>query len=132
MECHGLQVSAEWAVGWRETRPLCTCCTNLLCHLSSGHVPVVPLNYSALSYESPFDRDAVETCVREVVGAVSRSVAAKRNVEFLFSGIGRLLIKNGKVKMRFYKSFLNSMDASGQLIDTLSNVSVVVCSPSSM
>ena len=90
----------------------------------SGQIPVVQLNYSALSFESPFDRDTVETCVREVVNAVSRSVAAKRNVEFIFSGIGRLQIRDSKVKMRFYKSFLNSMDGSGRLIDMLRDVSV--------
>ena len=61
--------------------------------------------------------------MREVVGAVSRSVAAKRNVEFMFNGIGRLQIRDSKVKMRFYKSFLNSMDGSGRLMDMLRDVS---------
>ena len=97
---------------------------NFFFPLLTGQIPVVQLNYSALSFESPFDRDTVETCVREVVNAVSRSVATKRNVEFMFNGIGRLLIKDSKVKMRFYKTFLNSMDGSGRLIDLLRDVSV--------
>ncbi len=85
---------------------------------------MVQLNYSAVSCEGPFDRDTVETCVREVVQAVSRSVAAGKSIHFTFSGIGRLQIKDRKVKMKFYKSFLNTMDGSGRLIDMLSNVSL--------
>ncbi len=93
--------------------------------LFSGQIPVVQLNFSALSFESPFDRDTVEACVREVLNAVSRSVASRKNVEFNFSGIGRLQIRDSKVKMRFYKEFLNSMDGSGRLIDALKDVSLL-------
>ena len=82
------------------------------------------LNFSALAFESPFTRDTVELCVKEVLQALSRSVAAKKNVEFVFQGIGRLQIRNSKVKMRFYKDFLNSMDGSGQLVKALKDVSV--------
>lgn len=84
---------------------------------------MVQLNYSALSFETPFDRDTVEACVKEVLGAVSRSVGAKRNVEFTFSGIGRLQIRDSKVKMKFYKAFINSMDGSGKLLESLRDVS---------
>ncbi|XP_013385182.1 coiled-coil domain-containing protein 81 [Lingula anatina] len=90
-------------------------------HHVSGQIPVVQLNFSAISFESPFDRDAVEICVQEVLGALARSVANKRNVEFTFAGIGRLQIRESKVKMKFYKEFLNSMDGSGKLVDALKN-----------
>ena len=48
---------------------------------------------------------------------------AKRNVEFHFAGIGRLSIRESKVKMKFYKEFIRSMDGSGSLVHALSNVS---------
>ncbi|XP_071497427.1 coiled-coil domain-containing protein 81-like [Diadema antillarum] len=90
-------------------------------HFTSGQVPIVQLNFAMLSNETPFDRDTVEGCVREVLQALSRAVQAKRNVEFTFVGIGRLTIRDGKVKMKFYKDFLNMMDGSGHLIDALRN-----------
>ena len=89
----------------------------------TGQIPVVQLNFSVLSFESPFDRDTVEACVKEVLLALSRSIGAKRNVEFIFAGIGRLQIRDSKVKMKFYKDFLNMMDGSGKLIDALKDVS---------
>ena len=89
----------------------------------AGQIPVVQLNYAALSFDSPFDRDAVEACVKEVLQALARSLSSKRNVEFSFSGIGRLTIRDSKVKMKFYKEFINSMDGSGQLLNALKDVS---------
>ena len=86
------------------------------------------LNFSALAYESPFDRDIVEACVKEVMQALARSVAAKKNVEFTFAGIGRLQIRDSKVKMKFYKEFINSMDGSGRLVEALKDVSMTVLS----
>lgn len=88
-----------------------------------GQIPIVQLNFAALAYETPFDRDNVESCVKEVLQALSRSIQAKRNVEFHFSGMGRLSIRDSKVKMKFYKEFVKSMDGSGSLLRALSNVS---------
>lgn len=90
-------------------------------HHITGQIPVVRLNFAALSNETPFNRDTVESCVKEVLQALSRSVQAKRNVEFHFAGIGRLSIRESKVKMKFYKEFLRSMDGSGSLVHALSN-----------
>ncbi|XP_076466894.1 coiled-coil domain-containing protein 81-like [Babylonia areolata] len=86
-----------------------------------GHIPCPPLNYAALSFESPFSRDTVENCVREIVSSVNRAVASKRNVELCFAGIGRLQIRDSRVKMRFYKEFINQMDGSGSLLDSMQN-----------
>lgn len=88
---------------------------------SAGDVPVVQLNFTSLSLESPFDRDTVEGCVRETLLLLSRSVALKRNVLFAFHSIGVISIREGKVKMKFYRDFLNSMDGSGSLVKALSN-----------
>ena len=88
-----------------------------------GQIPVVPLNFAAVSFESPFDRDTVESCVREIINAVTRALGARRNVELLFAGIGRLSIREMKVKMKFFKEFVNELDGSGRLMDSLQNVS---------
>lgn len=84
-----------------------------------GNIPVIQLNYAALSFESPFDRDTVENCVREILGAVSRGVSGKKNVELTFTGIGRLTVRDSRVKMRFYKEFINQMDGTGKLLDSM-------------
>ena len=80
------------------------------------------LNYAAISLESPFDRDTVEACVKEVLLALDRSIAGGRSIEFVFTGIGRLSMREGKIKMRFYKDFLNSMDGTGHLVNSLKDV----------
>ena len=63
--------------------------------------------------------------MREIVGSVSRAVAARRNVELSFSGIGRLQIRDSRVKMRFYKEFITQMDGGGEILESMQNVSLV-------
>jgi len=86
-------------------------------------IPVVQLNYAAMSFESPFDRDTVENCVREILSSFQRAVGARKNIELVFTGIGKLTIRDCKVKMIFYKDFINRMDGSGKLVDSMQNVS---------
>lgn len=89
---------------------------------SPGDIPVVPLNFVMISLEGPFNRDTIEGCVRETLLFLSRSISIKQNVEFTFKGIGVLSIRDNKVKMRFYKDFLSSVDGSGTLTKALANV----------
>ncbi|XP_070130293.1 coiled-coil domain-containing protein 81 isoform X4 [Equus caballus] len=86
-----------------------------------GDIPIVPLNFVMISLEGPFNRDIVEGCVKETLLFLSRSISIKENVEFTFKGIGVLVIRDGKVKMRFYKDFLCTMDGSGALAKALAN-----------
>ncbi|XP_044521956.1 coiled-coil domain-containing protein 81 [Gracilinanus agilis] len=86
-----------------------------------GDIPVVQLNFVMISLEGPFNRDVVEGCVKETLLFLSRSISIKQNVEFTFKGIGVLMIRDSKVKMRFYKDFLCAMDGSGNLVKALSN-----------
>ncbi|XP_061262011.1 coiled-coil domain-containing protein 81 [Bos javanicus] len=86
-----------------------------------GDIPIVPLNFVMISLEGPFSRDIVEGCVKETLLFLSRSISIKQNVEFTFKGIGVLMIKDSKVKMRFYKDFLCTMDGSGALAKALAN-----------
>lgn len=91
----------------------------------TGSVPVVQLNYAFLSTETPFERDQVETCVREMFGAMNRSLAQQRTVELVFPGLGRLQVRENAVKFKFYKEFVNSLDSSGRVVQSMQNVSVV-------
>ncbi|XP_029424740.1 coiled-coil domain-containing protein 81 isoform X3 [Nannospalax galili] len=86
-----------------------------------GDIPIVPLNFVMISLEGPFNRDTVEGCVKETLLFLSRSISVKQNVEFTFKGIGVLVIKDSKVKMRFYKDFLCTVDGSGTLTKALAN-----------
>ncbi|CAF1042699.1 unnamed protein product [Adineta steineri] len=85
----------------------------------SGSIPVHPLNYFYIQMQSTYTRDQIEQCVKHVLQVFNRSVAAQRNIEFTFSRIGKLQIRDGKVKMRFFKDFVNAVDGSGgkHLID---------------
>uniref|UniRef100_A0A8C3RL04 Coiled-coil domain containing 81 n=1 Tax=Chelydra serpentina TaxID=8475 RepID=A0A8C3RL04_CHESE len=87
-----------------------------------GDIPIIQLNFIMLSLEGPFNREIVEGCVKETLLFFSRSIATKQNVEFTFKGIGVLVIRDNKVKMKFYKDFLQAMDGSGNLVKALSNV----------
>lgn len=87
-----------------------------------GDIPVVPLNFVMISLDGPFSRDTVEGCVKETLLYLSRIISIKQNVEFTFKGIGVLVIRDSKVKMRFYKDFLCTMDGSGTLMKALANV----------
>ncbi|KAM3837474.1 coiled-coil domain-containing protein 81 [Vipera latastei] len=86
-----------------------------------GDIPIVQLNFIVLSMDGPFNRDTVEGCVRETLLSFSRSIATKQTVEFTFKGIGVLIIRDNKVKMKFYKDFLHTMDGSGTLLKALTN-----------
>ena len=62
-----------------------------------------------------FDRDTVELCVKEVLQAMGRSLAARKNIQFDFGNIGRLVIQDRKAKMRFFRDFIASLDTSGEM-----------------
>ena len=81
-----------------------------------------PLNYTAIAQETAFSRDDVELCVKHVLQVFNRSVQSKKNVEFTFTNIGKLQIRNSKVKMKFFKEFVNSCDPSGNVLAQMQNV----------
>ena len=45
-----------------------------------GQIPVVDLNYTAVAYDTPFTRDVVEECVRDVINEFSRSLSGMSSV----------------------------------------------------
>lgn len=83
-----------------------------------GHIPVIPLNYSVLSNEGPYSRDLLQLCIKEILLAMSRCLFAKRNVHLDFYEVGRVIIKDSKVQMKFFRSFINQLDCSGELANS--------------
>ena len=57
--------------------------------MPTGQVPLHPLNFTLLSNETGVSRELVEGGVREVLQTLSRSVAAKKSIEFDLKDIGR-------------------------------------------
>ena len=88
----------------------------------AGNIPVHPLNYAAISVETAFSRDDIESCVRHVLQVFNRSVQSRKNVEFTFNSIGKLQIRNSKVKMKFFKDFVNNFDDTGKTVAEMQNV----------
>ncbi len=78
----------------------------------NGAIPIHPLNYFYIQTQSTYSRDQIEQCVKHVLQVFNRSVAAQRNVEFTFTRIGKLQIRDGKVKMKFFKDFVNEVDGN--------------------
>ena len=75
----------------------------------------MPLNFSALANDGPYTRETIELCVQEVIQTLSRSVSFGKNVNFEFHGIGRLAIRDSRVKMKFFRLFVASLDSSGEM-----------------
>ena len=80
---------------------------------SSASVPVIPLNYTAVSNNTQWERGTVEMCVREILQCLSHLLATGKTVELDFTGVGRLLMREKKIKMKFFKEFIRSLDTSG-------------------
>ncbi|XP_062270220.1 coiled-coil domain-containing protein 81-like [Platichthys flesus] len=94
------------SLGLKQTRPLA----------AATHLPVVQLNFAAVSQETPFSRDVVEGCVRETLLFLFRALASERNVLVTFQGIGVLSFTNNKVRMKFNRYFINAMDGTGRML----------------
>ncbi|XP_021238521.1 coiled-coil domain-containing protein 81 isoform X2 [Numida meleagris] len=80
-----------------------------------GSKLAVPLDYAAIALETSHPRDAVENCVNETVMYLSRCISNGLNVDFVLRDMGVLLIRQKKVRMRFYENFLLSLDGAGNL-----------------
>ncbi|KAM9861160.1 coiled-coil domain-containing protein 81-like [Aulostomus maculatus] len=94
------------SLGLKQARPLG----------AATQLPVVQLNFAAVSLETPFSRELVEGCVRETLLLLVRALASEQNVFLSLKGIGVLSFKNNKVRMKFNRDFINAMDGSGRLL----------------
>ena len=89
-------LAVKWVKWFFNSNNLCACML-VSSILTAVHVPVVQLNYTAVSQDSPFNRDVVDGCVRETLLLLQRALASKRHTFLAFQGIGVLYFKNNKV-----------------------------------
>ncbi|XP_047435850.1 coiled-coil domain-containing protein 81-like isoform X2 [Mugil cephalus] len=99
------------SLGLKQTRPLAT----------ATHLPVVQMNFAAVSQDTPFSRDVAEGCVRETLRLLFRALASDKHVFLNFEGIGVLAFKNNKVHMKFNRDFITAMDGTGRLLMAFKN-----------
>ena len=69
---------------------LCEYFSSIVCS-STGQIPILPMNFTILSNGTGLSREMVEGALKEVLQALSRSVAAKKTIEFDFGHIGRYM-----------------------------------------
>ncbi len=95
-------------------------------YCSIGHIPVMPVNYSMLSSTTGFERETVESCLRELLRAFERRLHSNQNMHLDFFGVGRFVVKEKKARMKFFKEFIEAMDTSGKLKSAFVSESVPV------
>ena len=81
----------------------------------AGHIPVVALNYSMLAKDGTYSRDSVELCIKEILLAMSHYLFTRKSVQLDFCGVGRLFVKELRVKMKFFRDFIRKLDVDGKL-----------------
>ncbi|KAM4597216.1 coiled-coil domain-containing protein 81-like [Fundulus diaphanus] len=77
--------------------------------VEAAHLPVLPLNFAAVSQRTPFSRGVVESCVRETLAELYRALASEKNVVLPFKRIGVLSFRNNKVQMKFSRDFVTTV-----------------------
>ncbi|KAF6732670.1 Coiled-coil domain-containing protein 81 [Oryzias melastigma] len=82
---------------------------------AATHLPVVQLNFAAVSQDSPFSREVVEGCFRETLELLYGALASQKHVSLPFKGVGILSFNNNKVQMKFNRDFLNAMSRTVRL-----------------
>lgn len=98
----------------------------------AGQIPVVALNYTILANYSPFDRDTVEMCVKEILHTFSYVVGVGKSIELPLVSVGKLVVRDGRAKMKFFRDFIQQLDSSGQLEDAFHQRSATAMSTVSM
>lgn len=84
-------------------------------YIVTGNIPIVPLNFTAISREGSYSRDMIELCIKEVLLAMSRCLFSKRSVQLDFYAVGRLVIKSSSAKMAFFQDFIKKLDFNEEL-----------------
>lgn len=71
-------------------------------------------------------------CVKEILHTLSYVVGTGRAVELPFVGIGKLVVRDCRAKMKFFRDFIRQLDSSGQLEDAFHQRSATAMSTMSM
>eukprot|EP00041_Stephanoeca_diplocostata_P004304 m.42799 g.42799 ORF g.42799 m.42799 type:complete len:762 (-) comp15037_c0_seq1:98-2383(-) len=72
-----------------------------------GNIPVTSLGLARLAAATGLDKVQIEACIKEVVKVLEERVQPEysQGIALEFPGIGRLSIRRGKVRFRFYSNF---------------------------
>lgn len=84
-------------------------------HHVSGEIPVVKMNFTAIAIAMGSERDLVEGCIREILQALSRVIASREPIQFMFYNIGYLVVRDFRAKVKFTPAFVKRMDGTGHL-----------------
>jgi len=84
-------------------------------HHVSGEIPVATMNYTAIAIAMGRERDLVEGCIREILQALSRVIAQREAVQFIFYNIGYLVVRDFRARVKFTPNFIKKMDGTGEL-----------------
>lgn len=71
---------------------------------------MMPLNYTALSNEGPYNRDSLQSCVKEILLTLSQCLFGGKNIHLDFYEVGRIIIKDSRIQMKFFHNFINELD----------------------
>lgn len=90
---------------------------NFFVSFAATHLPVVQLNFAAVSQDSPFSREVVEGCFRETLELLYGALASQKHVSLPFKGVGILSFNNNKVSLLLkLPSFLRLFNTSSLLV----------------
>jgi len=84
-------------------------------HHVSGEIPVVKMNFTAIAISMGKERDLVEGCIREIMQCLSRVIAYREPVSFIFYNIGFLMVRDFRARVKFTPDFIKRMDGTGEL-----------------
>ncbi|KAM8805029.1 coiled-coil domain-containing protein 81 [Eudromia elegans] len=84
-----------------------------------GDVMILPVYHHKMRLEPFFRKRTVEQCMGETMICFSHLLECEYDVDFVFRDIGVLVIREKRVRMRFYKEFLDTLDQTGTLAEAL-------------
>ncbi|XP_010218781.1 PREDICTED: coiled-coil domain-containing protein 81 [Tinamus guttatus] len=82
-----------------------------------GDVMILPVYHHKMRLEPFFRKRIVEQCIGETMICLSHLLGCEYDVDFVFRDIGVLVIREKRVRMRFYKEFLDTLDQTGRLAE---------------
>ena len=82
----------------------------------SGCIPIHLINYTVISLRTGFCRDYVQLCVKHFLQLMNQNIAKKSFVEITFASIGKLVIKDSFIQMKFLKEFVDSLEPAREVL----------------
>ncbi|KAF1406055.1 Coiled-coil domain-containing protein 81, partial [Spheniscus humboldti] len=80
-----------------------------------GNKELEPLKYAKVATDASVSRRKVEGCILGVTSLLSHCVGKGENVALVLRNVGVLLIEGGRVQMKFYYDFLETLSGKENL-----------------